>query len=216
MEVNTVWCLAYPYHIKIHNSNIYVKNKLHGLVMGSEFKPATTMVSLLGDCEQSPYSAAKSNPIVSLNNFKSPPVGQQPNTSLATTTIVGQKKQTLLHIPLHCVLLLSQVAPIHWLSPILPPGKYQTSSMGSTTYSPGSSVFSSPNHAPAEQHSTNWLDSPALAATLPCHCTQYSQQTQPISTVHLQFAFQIYCNHRNLANWSYHWQRHSSSRVYSI
>jgi len=48
MEVNTVWCLVYPYHIKICNSNIYVKNKLHGLVMGSEFKPATTMVSLLG------------------------------------------------------------------------------------------------------------------------------------------------------------------------
>ena len=38
-------------HIKIRNSNIYVKNKLHGLVMGSEFKPATTMDSLLGDCE---------------------------------------------------------------------------------------------------------------------------------------------------------------------
>ena len=38
-------------HIEICNSNIYVKNKLHGLVMGSEFKPATTMDSLLGDCE---------------------------------------------------------------------------------------------------------------------------------------------------------------------
>ena len=101
-------------HIKIRNSNIYVKNKLHGLVMGSEFKPATTMDSLLGDCEQSPYSAAKSNPIVSLNDSKSPPVGQQP------LLLWGKKKQTLLHIPLHCVLLLRQVAPIHWLSPVLP------------------------------------------------------------------------------------------------
>jgi len=49
-------------HIKIRDSNIYVKNKLHGSVMGSEFKPATTMDSLLGDCEQLPYSAAKPNP----------------------------------------------------------------------------------------------------------------------------------------------------------
>ena len=39
--------------------------------------------------------------------------------------------------------------------------------MGSTTYSPGpSSAFSSPNHAPAEQHSRNWLDSPALQLCL--------------------------------------------------
>ena len=35
--------------------------------------------------------------------------------------------------------------------------------LGPTTYSPDpSSAFISPNHAPGEQHSTNWVDSPAL------------------------------------------------------
>ena len=180
--------------------------------MGSEFKPATTMDSLLGDCEQSPYSATKPNPIVSLNDSKSPPVGQQP------LLLWGKKKQTLLHIPLHCVLLLRQVAPIHWLSPILPQENIRPPQWAPllTLQVPPRSVFNSPNHAPAEQHSTNWLDSPALAATLPFHCTQYSQQTQPSSIVHLQFTFQIYCNHRDLANWPNHWQRDSSSRVYNI
>lgn len=143
-------------HIKIRNSNIYVKNKLHGLVMGSEFKPATTMDSLLGDCEQSPYSAAKSNPIVSLNDFKSPPVGQQPNTSVATTTIVGQKEaDSASHSSSLCPTAKAS-GPNSLTESDSSPGKYQTSSMGSTTYSPGpSSVFNSPNHAPAEQHSTN-------------------------------------------------------------
>jgi len=185
--------------------------------MGSEFKPATTMDSLLGDCEQSPYSAAKSNPIVSLNDFKSPLLVNNPTHLLLPLLLWGKKKQTLLHIPLHCVLLLRQVAPIHWLSLILPQKNIRPPQWAPLLTLHVPSQFSTLlYHAPAEQHSTNWLDSPALAATLPFHCTQYSQQIQLSSTVHLQFAFQIYCNHRNLANWPNHWQRDSSSRVSNI
>ena len=162
-----------------------------------------------------PQSPTPLSPLMTLNH---PLLVNNPTHLLLPLLLWGKKKQTLLHIPLHCVLYTAKASdPNSLTEPDSSPGKYQTSSMGSTTYSPGpSSVFNSPNHAPAEQHSTNWLDSPVLAATLPFHCTQCSQQTQPSLTVHLQFAFQIYCNHRNLANWPNHWQRDSSSRVYSI
>jgi len=76
--------------------------------------------------------------------------------AVATTTIVGQKEaDSASHSSSLCPTAKAS-GPNSLTEPDSSPGKYQTSSMGSTTYSPGpSSVFNSPNHAPAEQHSTN-------------------------------------------------------------
>ena len=117
------------------------------------------MDSLLGDCEQPPYTMLQSlTPLSPLMTLNHPLLVSNPIvTSVTTTTIVGPKEADSASYSSSLCLSTRATGPNSYKSLTEPgssPGIYQTS-MDSTTSSPEpTSAYTSPVHAPAKQHST--------------------------------------------------------------
>lgn len=117
------------------------------------------MDSLLGDCEQPPYTTLQSlTPLSPLMTLNHPLLVSNPIvTSVTTATIVGPKEADSASYSSSLCLSTRATGPNSHNSltePGSPPGIYQTS-MDSTTSSPEpTSAYTSPLHAPSKQYST--------------------------------------------------------------